>query len=73
MLFRSAGEAKPAFAPYGVSGEDIPDPIARALSGLLDEVSSLRARVNELESEKTAGQSAGPRLVADEAESERFS
>ena len=30
---RLPGEAKPAFTPYGVSGEDIPDPIARALSG----------------------------------------
>jgi serine O-acetyltransferase len=67
------GEAKPAFTPYGVSGEDIPDPIARALSGLLDEVSSLRARVNELESEKAAAQPNGPHLVADEAESERVS
>jgi serine O-acetyltransferase len=42
-------EARPAFEPYGVSGE-IPDPVARALNGLLDEVASLRARVNELES-----------------------
>jgi serine O-acetyltransferase len=70
---RMPGEAKPAFTPYGVSGEDIPDPIARALTGLLDEVASLRARVNELESEKAAAQPAGPRLIADEAESERLS
>ena len=42
------GEARPAFEPYGVTG-DIPDPIARALNGLLDEVSTLRARVGELE------------------------
>jgi serine O-acetyltransferase len=46
---RSApGEAPPAFEPYGISGE-IPDPIARALNGLLDEVSRLRARLGELE------------------------
>jgi serine O-acetyltransferase len=46
---RSAtGEARPQFEPYGVTGE-IPDPVARALTGLLDEVASLRARVNELE------------------------
>ena len=52
---RSApGEARPAFEPYGVTGEDIPDPVARALTGLLDEVASLRARVDELESEKAA-------------------
>ena len=31
------GDAPPVFEPYGVTGE-IPDPIARALNGLLDEV-----------------------------------
>src|SRR5437588_809570 len=31
---RQPGEARPAFTPYGVSGEDIPDPVARARSGL---------------------------------------
>jgi len=70
---RAPGAAKPVFAPYGVSGEDIPDPIARALSGLLDEVQTLRQRVNELESEKVAAQPPGSRLIADEAESERLS
>jgi serine O-acetyltransferase len=43
-------ETKPAFQPYAVCG-DIPDPIARALNGLLDEVTSLRARLAELEKE----------------------
>ena len=69
---RLPGEAKPAFTPYGVSGEDIPDPIARALNGLLDEVASLRARVNELESENGVPPTGGPHAIADEAESERF-
>jgi serine O-acetyltransferase len=44
-------QTEPAFQPYAVCG-DIPDPIARALNGLLDEVTSLRARVTELEGEK---------------------
>ncbi|MGE5268081.1 MAG: serine O-acetyltransferase [Thiohalocapsa sp.] len=44
----TSSAAPPAFEPYGVSGE-IPDPIARALNALLDEVSALRARVGELE------------------------
>ena len=44
---RWPGEARPAFTPYGVSSEDIPDPIARALTGLLDEVATLRARVQD--------------------------
>lgn len=42
--------SQPVFQPYGI-GEDIPDPIARALNGLLDEVTSLRARIAALESE----------------------
>ena len=40
--------SEPVFQPYGI-GEDIPDPVARALNGLLDEVTNLRARVAELE------------------------
>ena len=44
----AAGEVPPAFEPYGITSE-IPDPIARALNGLLDEVASLRARASELE------------------------
>jgi serine O-acetyltransferase len=70
---RRPGEARPAFEPYGVGGEDHPDPVARTLSGLLDEVASLRARVNELEAEKTAPEAPAPSRGADEAESERLS
>src|SRR5258707_5006288 len=47
---RRSDATEPAFQPYAVCG-DIPDPIARALSGLLDEVTGLRARVAELEKE----------------------
>jgi serine O-acetyltransferase len=39
------------FQAYGIPGEDIPDPIARALNGLLDEVTKLRASVAKLEQE----------------------
>jgi serine O-acetyltransferase len=45
-------QPEPTFQPYAVCG-DIPDPIARALNGLLDEVTNLRAQVAELE-KKTA-------------------
>jgi serine O-acetyltransferase len=49
---RSAADVSPpVFEPYGVSGE-IPDPIARPLTALLDEVAALRARVSELERER---------------------
>lgn len=41
----------PVFQPYGIC-ENIPDPIARALNGLLDEVTNLRTRLAELESER---------------------
>jgi serine O-acetyltransferase len=37
-------ESRPQFEPYGVTAE-IPDPIARALNALLDEVATLRAGV----------------------------
>jgi serine O-acetyltransferase len=49
--------AEPVFQPYAI-GEDIPDPVARALNGLLDEVTNLRARVAELE--RTGGREAAP-------------
>jgi serine O-acetyltransferase len=71
VVRRSGGEQRPVFQPYGVD-PDISDPVARALSGLLDEVASLRARVNELESEKEAAPPS-PSVIADEAESERLS
>jgi serine O-acetyltransferase len=59
----ASGESRPAFEPYGISG-DIPDPIARALNGLLDEVTGLRARLagleeNQLSRPATAGQATG--------------
>jgi serine O-acetyltransferase len=57
-------QTEPAFQPYAVCG-DIPDPIARALNGLLDEVTSLRARVTELEQER-----AGQRPALDPASGE---
>ena len=51
VVRRTPGETPPVFEPYGVTG-DIPDPIARPLNALLDEVSALRARVGELERER---------------------
>jgi serine O-acetyltransferase len=45
---RDAADTAAAFEPYGVSGE-MPDPVVRAINGLLGEVSSLRARVEEAE------------------------
>lgn len=39
------------FCAYGVSAE-LPDPVARALTGLVEEMEHLRARIAELEAEK---------------------
>jgi serine O-acetyltransferase len=37
------------FAPYGIPLGDLPDPVARALDGLMDQVTTLKARIDELE------------------------
>jgi len=59
---RALSDSHPAFQPYAL-GPEIPDPIARALSGLLDEVTSLRARLAELERNELAGSGTnGPAL-----------
>jgi serine O-acetyltransferase len=48
---RGARAEPQEFVPYATPGEDIPDPVARALNGLADEVKALRARIVELERE----------------------
>ncbi len=40
---------QPRFVAYGTPMGDVSDPVARAIEGLLDEVQTLRARVNRLE------------------------
>lgn len=39
------------FCSYGLSTDDIPDPIARSLEGMFDMVCTLRTRIEELEKE----------------------
>ena len=48
----AAGESE-SFAPYGTPLGDLPDPVARALDGLMDQVTMLKARVDELEGRET--------------------
>ena len=48
---RSTDNIGAEFSPYGTPIGDIPDPIARALEGLMDQVITLKARVEELESQ----------------------
>ena len=59
---RASSESQPAFQPYAL-GPEIPDPIARALSGLLDEVTSLRARLSELEKTEPAHSGGGEQAL----------
>ena len=60
------------FVAYGTPTGDIPDPVARALEGLLGEVQSLRARVNALESERAEGAPiVAPPAVDEDLESEK--
>jgi serine O-acetyltransferase len=44
---------KPDFLPYGSPCDDLPDPTARALCGLLNDVEALRRRIAELEAGPT--------------------
>lgn len=45
------GSCKKEFDAYGIPTRDLPDPTARAIEGLLDQVSSLQARLKVLEGE----------------------
>lgn len=45
----SRSKQEDAFCAYGTPAGDMPDPVARALDGLLQEVTALKARVVELE------------------------
>jgi serine O-acetyltransferase len=47
----SAACSADVFAAYGTPTADLPDPVARAIEGLLGQVSALGARVQELERE----------------------
>jgi serine O-acetyltransferase len=46
---------RPGFLPYGTPCEDLPDPVARAIRGLVDEVTALRQRVEAMEAERGPG------------------
>jgi serine O-acetyltransferase len=43
------------FRAYGTPTVEIPDPVARAIDGLLDQVSRLQARIDQLESRGARG------------------
>ncbi len=39
------------FAAYGIPTQELPDPVARAIDGLLDQISRLQGRITVLENE----------------------
>lgn len=49
VIPRRGGGASQEFSPYGMPLGDLPDPVVRALDGLMEQVTALKARVDELE------------------------
>ena len=58
-----ATEREEEFVAYGTPSADLPDPVARAIDALAEQVNTLKARVEELErqDETQAGETAGER------------
>ncbi|WP_366656792.1 serine O-acetyltransferase [Fodinicurvata sp. EGI_FJ10296] len=52
---QSRGDAAESFLPYGTPCRDIPDPVARTICTLRDEVNALRSRLDRLEGDSTKG------------------
>lgn len=57
-----------SFAPYGTPLGDLPDPVARAIEGLMDHVSGLNAQVKQLESRLEEAEKKGPTLGFEDAD-----
>ena len=56
VLPRTSSE-KPEFHAYGTPNADLPDPVAKAVEGLLAEIAALQARLTELEAQTQPGSS----------------
>jgi len=67
----SAEAEQPAFIAYGTPVGDLPDPVARALDGVSQEVHRLRARVDELERERAEAAEELPAAAEEPAEAGR--
>ncbi|MBI5165952.1 MAG: serine O-acetyltransferase [Magnetospirillum sp.] len=67
MVMRRQKPQEPEFCAYGVSTEELPDPVARAIDSLRSQVGALMARIAELETELHGASSIdgrGPRVIA---------
>jgi serine O-acetyltransferase len=56
--------SQPAFVAYGTPCDDLPDPVARALRGLSEEVTALRQRLATLEDQSKASGDEGSGVAA---------
>ncbi|MEX1146822.1 MAG: serine O-acetyltransferase [Sphingomonadales bacterium] len=63
------------FCAYGLPTDDLPDPVARSLEGMVDMICTLRGRIEELERALETRQGAGPAPVEnpDETQPDRES
>ncbi len=71
VIPRTRAPRTEGFSPYGTPLGDVPDPVARALEGLMEQVTALRARVDELEETLAArDKELGPAVYDKEGEEE---
>jgi serine O-acetyltransferase len=47
-------EEKPQFLPYGTPCDEIPDPVAQVLAGMMAEVTALKAQLDDMERQREA-------------------
>ncbi len=65
-VVRQAVGAPEQFAPYGTPIGDITDPVARALDGLMDQVTMLKAQIEEMERRETGFSASGTAIGFDD-------
>jgi serine O-acetyltransferase len=58
VVLPRGSNAEDAFSPYGVTRQDLPDPTAKMVEGLMAEIESLRARIVAMESEADGSENA---------------
>ncbi|RMF11100.1 MAG: serine O-acetyltransferase [Alphaproteobacteria bacterium] len=57
---RGRSAVKHDFCAYGIPTDDLPDPVARSLEGMVDMICTLRGRIEELEAQIKNAQPAAP-------------
>ncbi len=63
-------EEKPQFLPYGTPCDEIPDPVAHALSGMMAEMAALKARLEEIERREVPRRPAAVAVAVEEPHEE---